>query len=515
MRTAISPIADIRPIGSPEYTVTNAGATCDGNDSRSGLGSTPSGPIRAPAPSPDRIRILLLAANPLSTERLAIDEEARAIALGIRLSDHRDRFEFIPHLAVQPDDLFRLVSEHRPHILHFSGHGASTGEILLSAGDGTGQPVGVEALARFFRVMRKDIRVVLLNACYTAAQARAIGRHIDFVIGTHASISDKAARVFAAQFYSALGNGSTVQEAFDRANTAPDLHGLPGHGDPQLVTRTGADIHLLSYHQPPDQAPRRLPWPKIWALTSIAVALSMVVTFGTIFAMAGVLGGSRSLSPSTATTSPTAAEVISLIMPGKTPGDEPKFDVFQKYNPRGFLGDVGDIVKEQVPTERLTRMTYTAGGEEPHECDYKFVNGSLNPAPCKFAGILFLDGDWGRESGRGYDLRGRRTVTWKARSITGNVAVEFFAGGVNWVWDEQSHTKTKAPYPDSMRRETLVHAELTPKWQTFSWTITSTDEDLKAVIGPFGWIITWDSNGVTPSQTKTFTVEIRDVTYEK
>lgn len=188
-----------------------------------------------------RIRILMMAANPVTTQRLALDEEAREIEHRLRLSRDRDAFELATRWAVRPDDLLRFLNEITPHIVHFSGHGSRAGQIMLSNGDRTERAVDPAALAEVFRVMRRDIRVVMLNACYSAVQAQAISAHIDYIVGMRASIRDDAAIVFSASFYSALGYGRPVVEAFEQAVAAVMVHGLDGHDIPQLLARRDAD----------------------------------------------------------------------------------------------------------------------------------------------------------------------------------------------------------------------------------------------------------------------------------
>ena len=72
-------------------------------------------------------------------------------------------------------------------------------------------------LGDLFRYRRGKIRLVILNACYTRSEAVAISQHIDCVIGTNTSISDKAARVFAARFYQSLAEERTCS----RHSTTP------------------------------------------------------------------------------------------------------------------------------------------------------------------------------------------------------------------------------------------------------------------------------------------------------
>ena len=79
----------------------------------------------------DKVKILFLAANPKNTPTLQLDEEIRAITQKIRSSEYRDSLELISAWAVRADDLLQVFNEHKPHIVHFSGHGSSEGEIIL------------------------------------------------------------------------------------------------------------------------------------------------------------------------------------------------------------------------------------------------------------------------------------------------------------------------------------------------------------------------------------------------
>ena len=204
------------------------------------------------SPAGGRIQIVMLAANPDTTSQLALDREARAITEKLRLADDRS-INFTTCWAVRPDDLLQYLNQYRPQIVHFSGHGSASGEIVLSSETGGEHRVGTVALARLFQVMKDDVRVVVLNACYSAVQAKAISQHIDYVIGMRAPIDDRAATVFAAAFYSALGFRRTIPEAFDQATTALMLHGLPDHAIPELIIRP--DIEVTTGIGTPKPAP--------------------------------------------------------------------------------------------------------------------------------------------------------------------------------------------------------------------------------------------------------------------
>src|SRR5437868_10858442 len=67
--------------------------------------------------------ILFLAANPVGTDRLALDEEARAIQEELEGGGHRDQFELVTRWAARPLDLLRDLRRLKPTVVHFSGHG--------------------------------------------------------------------------------------------------------------------------------------------------------------------------------------------------------------------------------------------------------------------------------------------------------------------------------------------------------------------------------------------------------
>lgn len=186
-----------------------------------------------------KIKTLFLAANPKQTTPLALDEEIREISIKVRLSEGRDLLDVVSAWAVRPDDLIQYLNRFRPQIVHFSGHGSSSGELILVNNTGQMKPVSIPALKALFSTLKDNIEIVVLNACYSQTQGRAINEIIDFVIGMNATIGDQAAIVFAASFYRALGFNRTVQEAFDQAKTALLLEGIPEHATPVLLVKEG------------------------------------------------------------------------------------------------------------------------------------------------------------------------------------------------------------------------------------------------------------------------------------
>jgi hypothetical protein len=199
------------------------------------------------------IKILFISANPvevvdyhpvtglpLVTKPLRLDQEFRAVHRKIRLSDHNKRLELISWPAAKPSDLVQAFNEVRPKIVHFSGHG-DTNELVLIDSNGEAQSVPKHALEMLFKTMRDDIKVVVLNACYSAAQAEAIAKHIDCTVGMKQPISDDAAITFASAFYGAIGFGRSVKEAFDQGIVELMLGNSDESLIPKLHSRKGID----------------------------------------------------------------------------------------------------------------------------------------------------------------------------------------------------------------------------------------------------------------------------------
>ncbi|HEY7543537.1 MAG TPA: tetratricopeptide repeat protein, partial [Blastocatellia bacterium] len=151
------------------------------------------------------------------------------------------RLEIVPKLAVRDKDLQTALLEHKPDIVHFCGHGEQTGDLMLEDETGNRKVVNREAISDLFRILKRNIRLVVLNACYSKEQARALTETIDFAIGTSDAIEENAARTFAARLYESLALGYSLKEAFDLAVNQLAIQGIDPAQAPELMSRNGAD----------------------------------------------------------------------------------------------------------------------------------------------------------------------------------------------------------------------------------------------------------------------------------
>lgn len=228
--------------------------------------SKPSSPLPispSPEPAATEPRILFLAANPTDTTRLKLQDEFVWISRHLQDS----RFRLLSEWAVTTSSLQQAILKHRPQIIHFSGHGAAgapdptqktagsralhtrdtaadeLGGIFLEdpSGRGGSKYVKGQALEELFSIIIQvfPLEVVVLNACYSEPQAKAINRHVPYVIGMSREIQDKSAIQFSSSFYMALSQTEQVKLAYQLACNQINIAGGSDASVPVLHERTG------------------------------------------------------------------------------------------------------------------------------------------------------------------------------------------------------------------------------------------------------------------------------------
>jgi pSer/pThr/pTyr-binding forkhead associated (FHA) protein len=214
----------------------------------------------ASGPSTKKIRILFLAANALDEALLKLNEEYESIKDEISAAGYGKAFELEAVLSTDLNRLIRALLTHRPHIVHFSGHGSSQEEILLQTSPEieaqlrnlspvpsrqTGaHPLGKRPLVQILEAIKDQVRLVVLNACYSSTQAKELTTVVDYVVGIKSAISDETARIFSTAFYQALAFNRSVPQAFNLARAKLSALGLPDHDLPSLYMGKEVDVSL-------------------------------------------------------------------------------------------------------------------------------------------------------------------------------------------------------------------------------------------------------------------------------
>lgn len=186
------------------------------------------------------LRILVLAANPVETNKLALDVEHRLLRNTMRDNAAAGNCELLVEWAARLKDLKNLLATHEPHVIHFAGHGTRNG-ICLEDDKGNDSPITKEELADLLQSLGRRLRLVVLNACFSAVQAEAIRQAVDYVVGTTAAVADDVAIRFAAHFYEELATGKTVREAHLKSQAALTSDHPTPIDQYELLVRSGTD----------------------------------------------------------------------------------------------------------------------------------------------------------------------------------------------------------------------------------------------------------------------------------
>jgi len=146
------------------------------------------------------MRILFLAANPITMTALDLEEKLRSLENELRGVKYRDQVKLFAGHAVRPDDLIRHLRDLKPNVIHFSGHGSNAG---ISLRDECGEEHLVEGAQRI-AVYAAVSREGCLFGRWTFPGDGGIDRN---------------------SFYRTLGDGLSVREAFRDGIDAIELHG--------------------------------------------------------------------------------------------------------------------------------------------------------------------------------------------------------------------------------------------------------------------------------------------------
>lgn len=197
--------------------------------------------------------MLIFAADPSDAARLRLNTEVAKIEQSLKASPHRDRFVVTVNHATQARDLRTRILSDRPAFVHFIGHGAGPAGLVLEDEQGNARMVSTDALAELFNLFKGVVTCVILNACYSEIQAKAIAEPISRVIGLPQAVGDAAAIDFSVGFYDALFAGETVARAFEFGKNAIRLESLADDARHALPARDIATP--VADALPPDLAP--------------------------------------------------------------------------------------------------------------------------------------------------------------------------------------------------------------------------------------------------------------------
>jgi hypothetical protein len=198
----------------------------------------------------ERCILLLLASNDVEALDSRAADEIRAICEVIQSAIHRDSFKRFLHSAVRDSDITKLSLQHKPHILHISGHSRKTEGLVLEDNNGHIEKINCARLVNLI-VRSADtarLKLVFFSLCYSETCATEILTKVPYAVGVKNKISAKSLLLFSKVFYEALGSNKSVQDAFDIAREALKRKRLRGSDAVVLRVQSGrsAEVPFLS-----------------------------------------------------------------------------------------------------------------------------------------------------------------------------------------------------------------------------------------------------------------------------
>lgn len=193
-----------------------------------------------------KLRLLYLTAAPNSQKGLRTEAEVRAVKDALRGAIHREEVELHVNPAADAKTILQGINDHRPQIVHFSGHGGKKA-IWLDDGkmkNSVGQPMSFDDLAQTLAATSTPPTLLVLNACDTLSGAGVLLDAVEAVVGMSDSISDEGAGIFASQFYAAIASAQPVSAALAQGKIAMKA-GMADADLPTLIHRKGVEPDSL------------------------------------------------------------------------------------------------------------------------------------------------------------------------------------------------------------------------------------------------------------------------------
>lgn len=200
--------------------------------------------VLIPPPQPEKLRILYLTTNPDEERPLRTDAEISAVIRELRGVKYRDLIDLKIQPAATPQDLMNGINDHRPHVIHFSGHGNAGLLAFDNASFDAPDSIHVEfdLLAEILSATDSPPTLLVMNACSTLQGSETLLEAVPTLVAMADSVDDAAASVFAVQFYSAIGAGQSVAASLRQAKAALKLALMREDADlPQLAHRDDVD----------------------------------------------------------------------------------------------------------------------------------------------------------------------------------------------------------------------------------------------------------------------------------
>jgi len=171
-----------------------------------------------------------------------LDLEASYQSLSKGLNKHikNGTLKFIKHLSINTSNIFDVLLKYQPSVFHFTGK-QDGGDIRITDEDNHITTVSDLELAGYLTSFGDNIKLAVIDTCYSFNCAKSISDVVDFAIGVEDSIYDCDADKFYKVFYNALCSGHSIKDAVGQATASLKFLKVPLKGIPVLFSKKSAD----------------------------------------------------------------------------------------------------------------------------------------------------------------------------------------------------------------------------------------------------------------------------------
>ena len=182
------------------------------------------------------LTVLYLTSSPDPDNPVRVDAEVRRVQEAIRASKYSENVTVHFRPAADLNSLIDGLNDHRPQIVHFSGHG-NEDEILTDSGEvgkDSGKILTFDLLAKALAATDSPPEVIVLNSCKSSPAKKSLLPNANIIVTMTTSISDIAASAFAPRFYAAIAAGQSVKAAFEQGKVAVEAVSISEANTPEL-----------------------------------------------------------------------------------------------------------------------------------------------------------------------------------------------------------------------------------------------------------------------------------------
>ena len=136
-----------------------------------------------------KIRVLFLGSQYGTHGEVLVGEEIRKL----RKILNKPIFEFKDEIAIRRHEIAQKISNFKPNIIHFSGHGTfGTGPLFNEDEDliNTGFDFKQDCIEILRQSAKDSVKLIIFNICESDNIAQEVAKFIDYSIGTNGKISD-------------------------------------------------------------------------------------------------------------------------------------------------------------------------------------------------------------------------------------------------------------------------------------------------------------------------------------